>query len=82
MDLKAKAIAELENLPEENIAEVIDFIAEIQKKNIRRSKTQEELRESHEAFENLKKYFRRIPADFNFKKEYFNWVDEKYGSID
>ena len=83
-ELRAKAIAELEKLPEEHVAEVIDFLEKFNEK--RKKEEQEkaeakaaEKRDAEEAFENLKKYFKRIPADFDLEKERLEWLEEKYG---
>lgn len=80
-ELRARAIKELENVPEEHVAEVIDFMAKLQEKE-----KEAALKESQEAYDELMEIInsrdRKIPADFDYKKEYLEWLDEKYGIAD
>ena len=57
-------------------------MAKFNEKRNKEEKESAEKEEAQEALENLKKYFKRLPADFDWKKEYLEWVDEKYGVAD
>ena len=77
-ELRAKAFKELEKVPEEHVAEVIDFLAKF---NEKRNKEKKEKDPLTEIMEIVNRRERNFPANFDWKKEYLEWLDEKYGNI-
>ena len=74
--LRQQAYEILEEVPEENLFEVIQYI---QSRNLNMLKRAKRIEEKKMALEELKKIIRPVP-DLDYKKSLAEYREEKYGS--
>ena len=79
-EIRAKAIQMLEKIPDEHVAEVIDFMGTFYKKQIETS-AEEKMAAYNRIVEIAKRNRREIPADYNWKDDLTEALWEKYESI-
>ena len=79
-EIRAKAIRMLEKVPDEHIAEVIDFMETLDKRQIRAT-AEEKMAAYNRIVEIAKRNRREIPADCNWKDDLTEALWEKYESI-
>ena len=79
-EIRAKAIRMLEKVPDEHIAEVIDFMETLNKRQIRTT-AEEKMAAYNRIVEIAKRNRREIPADYNWKDDLTEALWEKYESI-
>lgn len=84
-DLKAKAIKIIEQIPDDRMNYVLRNLESLQKYSKPVDYTEDELKKSQQAFENLMKTVRKhkisLPADYDYKEEISNELWRKYESI-
>lgn len=71
--------AKIKTLPAEYIAEVYDYVEKLfrEKIDMQFQSTQKSMQALQEILDMPKK----IPVDFDYKTEYANYLEEKYGSV-
>ena len=81
-EIRAKAIQELKTVPEDQMAEVIDFIAKLKSKK-ESLDNKEDRKRRKAAFERFQKYRKSIVVsdDYNWKDDLTEALWEKYESI-
>ena len=72
-EIRAKAIQILEEVPDEHIAEVINFMEKFNVKNESKSM---------KAYKNFQKYRNRGTTDINYKDELTEVLTERYENLD
>lgn len=73
-DLKAEAIRLILKMPEVEV----DSIIELLRKKATPVDPEEKKRKAQAAFQHLHKFMGRLPADFDYKKELEEALEEKY----
>lgn len=84
-DLKAKAVKIIEQIPDEHMDYVLRNLESLLKESKTVDYTEEELKASQTAFENLMKIVNehqvQVPDDYDYKEELSNELWRKYESI-
>ena len=81
-EIRAKAIQEMNTVPEDQVAEVIDFIAKLKSKKESLDSEEDKMRR-RAAFKRFQKYRKSIVVsdDYNWKDDLTEALWEKYESI-
>ena len=85
-EIRQEAMKILENIPEEHIDQAVDMLKKFYDETRPLTDEEKELRRQRKkkAFDRIMEIVRsnktRVPADFDYKKEYLEWIDEKYGT--
>ena len=76
--IKERAVQMIQHMPEESMFYVVNILENLQAMSINREKDKEMAKAALEDILNMEK---RLPADFDIKRELAEARDERYGNI-
>jgi len=84
MTIRELVKSEIDTLPEESLYAVQEFVL-LQKERISNAASpqkENDIARRRAAYQQLLKYHKTLPADFDYQKERLEALDEKYGFVD
>ncbi len=76
--IKEKAVEMIQRMPDDNMLYVINILRNLEEMSTNKEKDK---REAEEAFQNILTMERRLPENFDMKRELQEAMEEKYGNF-